>query len=122
MFQLNSYIQKWLQLFSIVVIIFLIFKLIQSNSEKNIAYRISQKQIELLKENSEELIRSKERQIEYLIQRNAATDIEIKKKQKTIDSLNSLKKEVQVVYVNNIRKIKEFKAKELENYWKNEIK
>lgn len=122
MFQLNSYIQKWLQLFSIVVIIFLIFKLIQSNSEKNIAYRITQKQIELLKENSEELIRSKERQIEYLIQRNAATDIEIKKKQKTIDSLNSLKKEVQVVYVNTIRKIKEFKAKELENYWKNEIK
>jgi hypothetical protein len=119
---MNQYLQKWLQSFSIVVIVFLIITIFSLNNQKNSAYRITKNQIDVLKERSDNLIKSKERQIDYLIKRNVLIDLEIKKKQKLIDSLEKVKKTIQVVYINNVKEIREFNAKQLENYFRNEIK
>jgi hypothetical protein len=118
----NEYIKNWIQLFSIVVIIFLVFKLMQISSEKNSAYRVLKNQIETSKKESEAIVNQKEKEIAYLKRLNEKIDLEIRRKQKTIDSLNILKKQVQVIYFNNVREIKGFNAKQLENYWRNEIR
>jgi len=39
-----------------------------------------------------------------------------------IDSLNAQKQRIQYVYINKIKEIDNYNAKQLEEYWKNEIK
>lgn len=119
---MNQYLQKWFQLFSIVLIVFLIFKILTLNTQKNAISRITKNQIKDIQERSDNIVQDKEKQIEYLIKRNALTDLQIKKLQKSIDSLENIKNRIQVIYINNVKELKEFNAKQLENYFRNEIK
>lgn len=119
---MNQYLQKWFQLFSIVLIVFLIFKILTLNTQKNAISRITKNQIKDIQERSDNIVQDKEKQIEYLIKRNALTDLQIKKKQKSIDSLENIKNRIQVIYINNVKELKQFNAKQLENYFRNEIK
>lgn len=119
---IKDYLQKWLQLFSVIVIIFLIIRIARENTEKNAILTITKNQIKNIEERSNKIVRDKEQQIDYLIKRNALTDLEIKKKQKSIDSLSKLKNQVQIIYIDNVKEIKGYNAKQLENYFRNEIK
>jgi hypothetical protein len=119
---MKQYFQNWLQLFSVVVIVFLLIKIFVLSTEKSSYESITKNQIKALQERSNKIIKDKEQQIEYLIKRNALTDIEIKRKQKSIDSLEAIKKQVQVIYIDNVKAIRGFNAKQLENYFRNEIK
>ena len=119
---IKEYLLKWLQLFSVIVIIFLIIRIARENTEKNAILTITKNQIKNIEERSNKIVRDKEQQIDYLIKRNALTDLEIKKKQKSIDSLSKLKNQVQIIYIDNVKEIKGYNAKQLENYFRNEIK
>lgn len=120
--KMNQYIKQSLQIILFIIIGFLVIEIIKLNAEKNSINRVTKNQIQNLQERSNKIVKDKEQQIDYLIKRNALTELEIKKKQKSIDSLENRKKQIQVIYIDNVKEINGFNAKQLENYFRNEIK
>jgi len=119
---MKQYNQTLLQLFFVISIVFLLFKIFVLRNEKSIHERIIKKEIKAIQERSNNIIKDKEKQIDYLIKKNNLISLDIKRKEKSIDSLKVIKKQIQFIYIDNIRSIKGFNARQLENYFRNEIK
>lgn len=112
---------KQLASFSIIVILYLFVKILVVRKEKHDAQQVSKKYIEFLHEQSKRVISQRDKEIEYLMRRNAILDIQNEKSNQKIDSLERLKNKTQYVYNKRIKEIDNYDAKQLEKYWQNEF-
>lgn len=71
---------------------------------------------------SDSIIKSKNLRIKNLLGDVYALHGKINVAQAKIDSLNAQKQKVQYIYINKLKEIDTYSAKQVEEYWKNEIK
>jgi hypothetical protein len=116
---MNKLFQKFHHILYLIIIFLLLFKI---NIEKKSNYNPIKSEIENIKLQSEEIIKKKEKEINYLTFKNIQSDLKIKEKEKVIDSLNLVKKKTEMMFLYRIKQINDFNSKQLENYWKNELK
>ena len=110
---------KILRVFFVVVITMLVVTNIRqctSSKSKNQYY------IDKLNERSKSEIKKRELHIQKLMFAIAWKDKLIERSKASIDSLERLKGKVQYIYINKVQEINNFNSKQLENYWKDEIK
>ena len=110
---------KILRVFFFVVIITLVitnFRQCAKSSGKNKYY------IDKLNARSTNEIELRELHIKKLTKTIEYKDALIKQARLSIDSLEQIKGRVEIVYINRVQQINTFTSKQLENYWKDEIK
>lgn len=78
--------------------------------------------IEKLNARSKNEIELRELHIKKLTNTIAYKDKLIREARLSIDSLEKVKGRVEIVYINRVQQISTFTSKQLENYWKDEIK
>ena len=102
----------------IVIVVLAIFNISQcANSGKKNKYYIDK-----LNARSKSEIELRELHIKKLTKTIQYKDALIKQARVSIDSLEQLKGRVEIVYINRVQQINTFTSKQLENYWKDEIK
>lgn len=78
--------------------------------------------IEYFKKEKASIIQAKKFNIDKLLKQNQLLESHISKSKQTIDSLNKVKQDVRIVYIEKINKIKNLNANQIVNYWTNELK
>jgi hypothetical protein len=78
--------------------------------------------IDKTKRESDSIIKLKNERIKKLLSDIYVLNGKINAAHSKIDSLNAQKQRIQYVYINKIKEIDNYNAKQLEEYWKNEIK
>ena len=110
---------KILRVFFFVVIIALIITNMRQCAKsdgKNKYY------IDKLNSRSKNEIELRELHIKKLTRTIEYKDALINKARLSIDSLEKVKGRVEIVYINRVQQINTFNSKQLENYWKDEIR
>ena len=77
--------------------------------------------MEKYKANSLRIIANKEKEIKFLHSKISKKQGLIDKSKHALDSLKRLKAKVDIVYVNKVKQIEDFNAKQLENYFNEEL-
>jgi tRNA uridine 5-carbamoylmethylation protein Kti12 len=77
--------------------------------------------MEKYKANSLRIIANKEKEIKFLHSQISKKQGLIDKSKHALDSLKRLKAKVDIVYVNKVKEIQDFDAKQLENYFNEEL-
>jgi hypothetical protein len=111
--------EKWIQIlliFCVVVSVFLNIRQCSSSNKK------SQYYIDKLNDRSKKEIEKRELHITKLLKIIEYKNKLVKKAEFSIDSLEKVKSKVEYVYINKVQQINNFNSKQLENYWKDEIK
>jgi hypothetical protein len=110
---------KILRLFFFVIILVLVITNIRQCAKSN---QKNQYYIDRLNARSKSEIELRELHIKKLTKTIEYKDALIKQARFSIDSLEQLKGRVEVIYINRVQQINTFTSKQLENYWKDEIK
>ena len=106
---------------SILVILFLAIGIIRSLNDRNANDRLLKKYLNDAKQQSQKIIDQRQKNIELLLKNVYKLEIEIDQKQRQIDSLKRQKNKIEYIYIQTIKKINEYDAKQLEEYWRNEL-
>jgi tRNA uridine 5-carbamoylmethylation protein Kti12 len=77
--------------------------------------------MEKYKANSLRIIANKEKEIKFLHSQISKNQVLIDKSKYALDSLKRLKAKVDIVYINKVKEIQDFDAKQLENYFNEEL-
>ena len=99
-----------------VVLIFLIFAVNQCSSNNQLKREISKIRKEL-KTDYEERIKKRELIIQRLEKDNQLKKIEIDRMNDKIDSLDKVKRKIQIKYVDRIKEIKIMDSEQIKKYW-----
>lgn len=99
-----------------VVLIFLIFAVNQCSSNNQLKREISKIRKEL-KTDYEERIKKRELIIQRLEKDNQLKKIEIERMNNKIDSLDKVKRKIQIKYVDRIKEIKIMDSEQIKKYW-----
>ena len=113
--------RKLLLTLSILVILFLTIGIIRSLHDRNANDRLLKKYLNDAKQQSQKIIDQKKKNIALLLKDVHRLESEIDQKQKQIDSLKRQKNKIEYIYIQTIKKINEYDAKQLEQYWRNEL-
>jgi uncharacterized membrane protein YfhO len=103
-----------------VVLIFLMFAVNQLNRNKKLKAEVSKIRKEL-KTDYEERIKKRELIIQSLRKDNQSKRMEIERMNNKIDSLDKLKRKIQIKYVDRIQEIKIMDSEKIKNYWNEEF-
>ena len=106
----------------IVVMIFLGINLLRIFSDIKKNDRIIEYYIDQQRKESDSIIKARQNRIRELIREVYQLDRKIKIAETKIDSLNKEKQRIQYVFINKLKEIDKYDAKQLEEYWKNEFK
>lgn len=101
---------------------YFVLKFISLTVEKNESYRLTKKYIDFFQNNRKFLIEKSNQKIFFLKTQNELTAQKVYRQKKIIDSLEQVKSKIKVIFIEKSKKINDFNAKQLENYFKNEIK
>ena len=104
-----------------VVLIFLIFAVNQCSSNNQLKREISKIRKEL-KTDYEERIKKRELIIQRLEKDNQLKKIEIDRMNDKIDSLDKVKRKIQIKYVDRIKEIKIMDSEQIKKYWDGQFK
>ena len=99
-----------------VVLIFLVFAVNQCSSNNQLKREISKIRKEL-KTDYEERIKKRELIIQRLEKDNQLKKIEIDRMNDKIDSLDKVKRKIQIKYVDRIKEIKIMDSEQIKKYW-----
>ena len=110
---------KILRAFFLAVIIALVITNVRQCMKSNSK---NQYYIDKLNARSKNEIELRELHIKKLTNTIAYKDKLIRQARLSIDSLEKVKGRVEIVYINKVQQINTFNSKQLENYWKDEIK
>jgi uncharacterized membrane protein YfhO len=99
-----------------VVLIFLVFAVNQCSSNNQLKREISKIRKEL-KTDYEEQIKKRELIIQRLEKDNQLKKIEIDRMNDKIDSLDKVKRKIQIKYVDRIKEIKIMDSEQIKKYW-----
>ena len=113
--------QKLTITLSIIIGLFLLIFLFRSLHDKNDNERLLKKYLNDAKQQSQKIIDQKKKNIALLLKDVHRLESEIDQKQKQIDSLKRQKNKIEYIYIQTIKKINEYDAKQLEQYWRNEL-
>ena len=105
-----------------LALFFFILKFIGLTVEKNKAYKLSKKYIDSYKEVQEQRILINQKRIDWLETQNQKNENKVFEQLNIIDSLQKIKGKIRVIYVERNKKINDYNAKQLETYFRNEIK
>jgi len=103
-----------------VVLIFLMFAVNQLNRNKKLKAEVSKIRKEL-KTDYEERIKKRELIIQSLRKDNQSKRMEIERMNNKIDSLDKVKRKIQIKYVDRIQEIKIMDSEKIKNYWNEEF-
>jgi hypothetical protein len=103
-----------------VVLIFLMFLVNQCSSNNQLKREISKIRKEL-KTDYEERIKKRELIIQSLRKDNQSKRMEIERMNNKIDSLDKVKRKIQIKYVDRIQEIKIMDSEKIKNYWNEEF-
>lgn len=106
----------------IIVVILLSINLIRIFSEMKNNDRLLEYYIDRQKRESDSIIALKQKRIQKLLKDVRSLNLKIQAAQTKIDSLNKEKQRIQYVFINKLKEIDKYDAKQLEEYWKNEFK
>jgi hypothetical protein len=105
-----------------LALFFFILKFIGLTIEKNKAYKLAKKYIDSYKDSQEQIIVKNQKRIVWLELQNQKNENLVFEQLNIIDSLQRVKSKIKVIYVEKNKKINDYNAKQLETYFKNEIK
>lgn len=108
-------------LFAIIFVFICLFA-IRSCSDNNQNNEILDYYLNQSKHESDSIIASKNAHISNLMRDIHSLNKQIKDAQLKIDSLERKKAQIQYVYINKLKEINEYDAKQLQEYWQNEFK
>ncbi len=103
-----------------VVLIFLMFAVNQYSANNKLKKEVSKIRKEL-KTDYEERIKKRELVIDILRKDNLSKKMEIERMNNKIDSLDKIKRKIQIKYVDRIREIKIMDSEKIKNYWDGEF-
>ena len=103
-----------------VVLIFLMFAVNQCSRNNQLKQEVSKMRKEL-KTDYEERIKKRELIIQRLQKDNQLKKIEIDRMNDKIDSLDKVKRKIQIKYVDRIKEIKIMDSEKIKNYWDGEF-
>jgi hypothetical protein len=103
-----------------VVLIFLMFLVNQCSSNNQLKREVSKIRKEL-KTDYEERIKKRELIIQRLQKDNQLKKIEIERMNNKIDSLDKVKRKIQIKYVDRIKEIKIMDSEKIKKYWDGEF-
>jgi len=103
-----------------VVLIFLMFAVNQCSRNNQLKREVSKMRKEL-KTDYEERIKKRELIIQRLQKDNQLKKIEIDRMNDKIDSLDKVKRKIQIKYVDRIKEIKIMDSEKIKNYWDGEF-
>jgi len=103
-----------------VVLIFLMFAVNQCSANNKLKKEVSKIRKEL-KTDYEEQIKKRELIIQRLQKDNQLKKKEIDRMNDKIDSLDKVKRKIQIKYVDRIREIKIMDSEKIKNYWNGEF-
>lgn len=112
--KVNLYIVIW------IIILFLLFSLNQFRTNYQLKKQLSEIRVNL-KNVYEQRIKNREVLIKKLRSENELNIKEIQKRNKTIDSLNTIKQKIQIKYIRILKDIKVMDADKLKKYWNEEF-
>jgi uncharacterized membrane protein YfhO len=104
-----------------VVLIFLMFAVNQLNRNKKLKAEVSKIRKEL-KTDYEERIKKRELIIQSLRKDNQSKRMEIERMNNKIDSLDKVKRKIQIKYIDRIQEIKVMDSEKIKNYWDGQFK
>lgn len=104
-----------------VIIIFLLFSLNQCSRNFELKKEVSKIRKEM-KTDYEERIKKRELIIQRLQKDNQLKKIEIDRMNDKIDSLDKVKRKIQIKYVDRIKEIKIMDSEKIKNYWDGQFK
>jgi uncharacterized membrane protein YfhO len=103
-----------------VVLIFLMFAVNQCSRNNQLKGEVSKMRKEL-KKDYEERIKKRELIIQGLQKDNQLKKMEIDRMNDKIDSLDKVKRKIQIKYVDRIKEIKIMDSEKIKNYWDGEF-
>jgi len=103
-----------------VVLIFLMFAVNQCSRNNQLKREVSKMRKEL-KTDYEERIKKRELIIQRLQKDNQLKKMEIDRMNDKIDSLDKVKRKIQIKYVDRIKEIKIMDSEKIKNYWDGEF-
>lgn len=103
-----------------VVLIFLMFAVNQYSANNKLKKEVSKIRKEL-KTDYEERIKKRELVIDILRKDNLSKKMEIERMNNKIDSLDKIKRKIQIKYVDRIREIKIMDSEKIKKYWDGEF-
>jgi uncharacterized protein YlxW (UPF0749 family) len=103
-----------------VVLIFLMFAVNQCSTNNQLKAEVSKMRKEL-KTDYEERIKKRELIIQSLRKDNQSKRMEIERMNNKIDSLDKVKRKIQIKYVDRIQEIKIMDSQKIKNYWDGEF-
>jgi hypothetical protein len=106
----------------VVVVIFLSMNLIRIFSEMKRNDKLLEYYVNRQKHESDSIIALKQKRIQELILEVKVLDSQIHSAQIKIDSLEKQKARIEYVYLNKLKEIDKYDAKQIEQYWQNEFK
>ena len=113
--KISVYILIW------IVLIFLLFALNQCSRNNQLKGEVSKMRKEL-KKDYEDRIKKRDLIIQRLQKDNQLKKMEIDRMNNKIDSLDKVKRKIQIKYVDRIREIKIMDSEKIKNYWYGEFK
>lgn len=103
-----------------IVLIFLMFAVNQCSRNNQLKREVSKMRKEL-KTDYEERIKKRELIIQRLQKDNQLKKMEIDRMNDKIDSLDKVKRKIQIKYVDRIKEIKIMDSEKIKNYWDGEF-
>ena len=113
---------KWVVVIFIILVVYLVGVLVSQKNKMDTYFELNKGLIEKYAKEKDSLIEVKNKEITILLELNKKRQIKIEKALDVIDSLQSVKNKIKIVYKDRKGEIKELNSGELEKYWKDEIK
>lgn len=105
----------------VVVTIFLFVNFMSIFSEMKKNDQLIDYYVGRFKRESDSIIELKQNRIDKLMRDVYVLDLQIRASKTKIDSLEKERKRIQYVFINKLKEIDKYDAKQLEEYWRNEF-